>query len=81
MTQADFAIKAGRPIFAVVPHKINNPLGLNCEGNIQLVNNNLASPLRTSEDYDDLMAVIADSINRIAEYSKIYLNNINASLL
>ncbi|EBA0551651.1 DNA-processing protein DprA, partial [Salmonella enterica] len=66
MTQADFAIKAGRPIFAVVPHKINNPLGLNCEGNIQLVNNNLASPLRTSEDYDDLMAVIADSINRIA---------------
>lgn len=81
MTQADFAIKAGRPIFAVVPHKINNPLGLNCEGNIQLVNNNLASPLRTSEDYDDLMAVIADSINRIAEYSKIYLNNINTSLL
>lgn len=81
MTQADFAIKAGRPIFAVVPHKINNPLELNCEGNVQLVKNNLAKPLRTSEDYDELISVILDSIRRISEYSKIYLNNINASLL
>ncbi|MCK7257408.1 DNA-protecting protein DprA [Enterobacter asburiae] len=81
MTQADFAIKAGRPIFAVVPHKINNPLALNCEGNVQLVNNNLARPLRTSEDYDELISVIMDSIRRISEYSKIYSNNINTALL
>lgn len=81
MTQADFAIKAGRPIFAVVPHKINNPLALNCEGNVQLVNNNLARPLRTSEDYDELISVIMDSIRRISEYSKIYSNNMNSALL
>lgn len=81
MTQADFAIKAARPIFAVVPHKENNPLGLNCEGNIQLVNDNLARPLRTSEDYDELIAVIFDSINRIAECSRIYSNNIQGTLL
>lgn len=81
MTQADFAIKAGRPIFAVVPHKINNPLALNCEGNVQLVNNNLARPLRTSEDYDELISVIMDSIRRISEYSKIYSNNLNSALL
>jgi DNA processing protein len=81
MTQADFAIKAARPIFAVVPHKENNPLHLNCAGNIQLVSENLAKPLRTSEDYDELITVIFDSINRISQYSKIYENNINGTLL
>lgn len=81
MTQADFAIKAARPIFAVIPHKENNPLNLNCDGNIQLVNNKLATPLRTSEDYDKLITVIFDSIARIYEYSKIYSNNINGTLL
>ncbi|MGX8140937.1 DNA-processing protein DprA [Serratia marcescens] len=81
MTQADFAIKAQRPIFAVIPHKENNPLHLNCEGNIQLVNNKLANPLRTSEDYDKLISIIFDSINRICEHSKIYMSNINGALL
>ena len=80
MTQADFAIKASRPIFAVVPHKENNPLGLNCEGNVQLVNNNLARPLRTSDDYDELISVIFDSIARITECSKIYMSNIKSEL-
>lgn len=76
MTQADFAIKAARPIFAVVPHKENNPLGLNCEGNLKLVESDLARPLRTSADYEELMIVIFDSINRIKSYSSIYSNNL-----
>ena len=80
MTQADFAIKAGRPIFAVVPHKQHNPLNLNCEGNLQLVAADLARPLKTSADYDELMIVIYDSIKRINEYSKMYLENISNSL-
>lgn len=81
MTQADFSNKAARPVFAVVPHKENNPLGLNCEGNLQLVNDNLATPLRTSDDYDNLISVIFASIKRISECSGIYLNNINSELL
>ncbi|HEC2066531.1 DNA-processing protein DprA [Klebsiella oxytoca] len=77
MTQADFAIKALRPIFAVVPHKPDNPLGLNCEGTQQLVDNEQAKPLRTSQDYDDLLAVISNSIDRIKINSDIYSTNVN----
>ncbi|MCQ8231109.1 DNA-processing protein DprA [Pectobacterium carotovorum] len=80
MTQADFAIKAARPIFAVVPHKENNPLGLNCEGNIELVSKGLARPLRTSNDYDELLSVILDSIKRIEKHSNLYTDNIKNSL-
>lgn len=80
MTQADFATKAARPIFAVVPHKDNNPLKLNCEGNIDLVERNLATPLRTSNDYDELVSVIETSIKRIKECSNIYVGNKEASL-
>jgi len=61
MTQADFAIKAKRPVFAVVPHIIDNPLNLNCEGTLSLVKNNMAAPLRTKNDYDELIEVINKS--------------------
>lgn len=61
MTQADFAIKAKRPVFAVVPHIIYNPLNLNCEGTLSLVKNNMATPLRTKNDYDGLIEVINKS--------------------
>lgn len=81
MTQADFAIKALRPIFAVVPHKPDNPLELNCEGTQQLVDNDLANPLRTSQDYDALISVIADSIQRIKVNTDIYKSNVSSFLI
>jgi len=61
MTQAEFAIKARRPVFAVVPHLFNNPLNLNCEGTLSLVENNMALPLKGKSDYDNLIATINDS--------------------
>lgn len=81
MTQADFALKALRPIFAVVPHKSDNPLKLNCEGTQQLVDNDLANPLRTSQDYDALISVIADSIQRIKVNTEIYKSNVSSFLI
>lgn len=81
MTQADFALKALRPIFAVVPHKVDNPLGLNCEGTQHLVDNELANPLRTSQDYDALMNVIAESIQRIKVNADIYKSNVSRFLI
>lgn len=81
MTQADFALKAARPIFAVVPHKDNNPLRLNCEGTKYLVEFELASPLRTSDDYDKLINVILDSTKKIKSYTEEYSLNIQTKLL
>lgn len=81
MTQADFALKAARPIFAVVPHKNNNPLGLNCEGTQQLVTDELARPLRTSDDYEQLIDVIFESIDKISINSRIYQNNVGGLLI
>lgn len=61
MTQAEFAVKAKRPVFAVVPHLLNNPLNLNCEGTVELVNSKMATPLKTKNDYDGLIEVINKS--------------------
>lgn len=61
MTQADFCLKANRPMFAVVPHKDGNPLGLNCEGTESLVKEGKAIPLKTKLDYDNLIAVTMKS--------------------
>lgn len=55
MTQADFCIQAKRPMYAVVPHLENNPLGLNCEGTQSLVNDGKAFALQTREDYINLI--------------------------
>ncbi|MBW5817089.1 DNA-protecting protein DprA [Yersinia kristensenii] len=65
MTQAEFALKASRPVFAVVPHKPNNPLNLNSEGTTYLVKEGLALPLRTKSDYENLITVINKSANNI----------------
>ena len=65
MTQADFALKAARPIFAVVPHKSDNPLNLNCEGTSFLVDEGMAIPLRTKVDYEALLEIIYSSAHKI----------------
>uniref|UniRef100_UPI003F65E47B DNA-processing protein DprA n=1 Tax=Dickeya oryzae TaxID=1240404 RepID=UPI003F65E47B len=65
MTQADFAIKAKRPVFAVVPHIYSNPLNLNCEGTVDLVNKKMARPLKTKNDYEELIYIINESKDEI----------------
>lgn len=61
MTQAEFCVQAHRPMYAVVPHKPNNPLNLNCEGTQHLVDTQQAYPLKTREDYDALIDVMVSS--------------------
>ncbi|MCR3986058.1 MULTISPECIES: DNA-processing protein DprA [Aeromonas] len=58
MTQAEFCIKEKRPLFAVVPHRVDNPLHLNCEGTQSLVDKGDATPLRTKDDYDGLVKTL-----------------------
>lgn len=81
MTQADFALKAKRPIFAVVPHQQNNPLNLNCAGNEQLVLQGKANPLRTKYDYCHLLDVIKSSRDYIRNESIYFGRGQNESLI
>ncbi|MCL1121202.1 DNA-protecting protein DprA [Shewanella seohaensis] len=74
MTQADFCFKANRPMFAVVPHKDGNPLGLNCEGTQSLVNEGKAIPLKTKDDYEQLIKVTLESRSFLQGYGKIGQN-------
>lgn len=61
MTQAEFCLKERRPLFAVVPHKEDNPLSLNCAGTKLLVEKGEALPLKTKADYDDLVRKLSAS--------------------
>ncbi|TWP75801.1 DNA processing protein DprA, partial [Escherichia coli] len=47
----------------------------------QLVDNELANPLRTSQDYDSLMNVISESISKIKINSDIYRSNMSHFLI
>lgn len=74
MTQAEFCLKANRPMFAVVPHRDGNPLGLNCEGTLSLVNEGKAIPLKTKDDYEHLIKVTLESKSFLQGYGKIGQN-------
>lgn len=76
MTQADFANKAKRPVFAVVPHLPGNPLNLNCEGTLDLVKNNMARPLKTKGDYEGVIMIINESRDLLLELKKPQKQNI-----
>jgi len=65
ITQARFCIAEGRPLFAVVPQAINNPLGLNSEGTIHMVDELDALPVRTKEDYPIILEKVTESRNRL----------------
>lgn len=65
MTQAEFCVQAKRPMYAVVPHRPDNPLQLNCEGTQHLVDTGQAHPLRTREDYDGLIEIMKKSKSKI----------------
>ncbi len=51
ITQAMFCIKQQRPLFVVLPHRENNPLGLVCSGTTMLMEEHDAIPIRTKGDY------------------------------
>lgn len=70
MTQAEFCNKNQRPLFAVVPHKPENPLGLECEGTLDLVQDKRAIPLRSKHDYDNLISVVVKSRNDLYSYQE-----------
>lgn len=75
MTQADFANKAKRPVFAVVPHQPNNPLNLNCEGTVDLVNRNMARPLKTKRDYESVIIIINESRDALLRLKRLEKQN------
>lgn len=56
MTQAEFCIKQKRPLFAVVPETLENPLGLFSEGTTHMVATMGGIPLRNKNDYTNMMA-------------------------
>jgi DNA processing protein len=51
LTQARFCVGQERPLFAVVPHAPENPLGLISEGTLHMVDDLGAIPIRTKSDY------------------------------
>lgn len=60
MTQARLCREQNRALFAVTPANPSNPLGLNCEGTISIVEdeNYGATPVRTKEDYPKLLEIL-----------------------
>lgn len=60
MTQAGYCIKQRRPLFAVVPSTKENPLGLLCEGTLEMVEKMGAVPLKGKKDYPSMVALLSD---------------------
>ncbi|MFM1647621.1 DNA-processing protein DprA [Aeromonas salmonicida] len=65
MTQADFCTKANRPLYAVVPNSPENSLALHCEGTQKLVNDGQAKPLRSKDDYAEMISRMKISKERL----------------
>lgn len=61
LTQARFCLAEDRPLFAVVPHSDSNPLGLNSEGTIHMVDDLGAFPIRTKSDYPFILEKLQKS--------------------
>lgn len=73
LTQARFCIAQERPLFAVVPHHPENPLNLNCEGTIHMVQELNATAIETKADYPKII----EKLN----IEKVRLTNSSESLL
>jgi DNA processing protein len=65
LSQARFCVGQNRPLFAVTPLTPDNPLGLNCEGTLHIVNELGAIALKSRDDYDKLLAVLENERNII----------------
>jgi len=58
ISQANFCIEIGRPLFAVMPENDRNELGLNCSGTSFLVREKGAYPIRTRADYGQMQTIL-----------------------
>ena len=65
LSQARFCVGQNRPLFAVVPMVKNNPLGLNCEGTLHMVDELGAISLRSKDDYGKLIDILSKERNII----------------
>ncbi|CAI8985606.1 DNA processing protein [Pseudomonas sp. IT-232MI5] len=60
LSQARFCVGQDRPLFAVVPNTVENPLRLNSEGTIHMVEDLGAIPVRTKNDYPKILSRLKD---------------------
>lgn len=67
ITQARFCVAENRPLFAVVPHSDSNPLGLNSEGTIHMVDELGAFPIRTKSDYPSILEKLQKSREKLMQ--------------
>jgi DNA processing protein len=65
LTQARFCVGQGRPLFAVVPHELRNPLGLISEGTRHMVDELGAIPIKTKLDYPMILEKLKTQKNII----------------
>ncbi|WP_286271955.1 DNA-processing protein DprA [Thalassotalea hakodatensis] len=59
LSQARFCVGQNRPLFAVTPQTLDNPLGLNCEGTLHMVSELGAIPLKSKSDYTKLLEMLS----------------------
>ena len=67
ISQANFCIEIGRPLFAVMPEDEENSLGLRSSGTEFLVRERGAIPIRSRSDYGELQEVLDKSKLRIRD--------------
>lgn len=60
MTQAAYCVQQNRPLFAVVPETKENNLRLLCEGTNTMVAKMGGIPLRTKNDYPQMVALLSE---------------------
>jgi DNA processing protein len=70
MTLAQYCLGQNRPLFAVVPNDSGNSLGLFCRGTTMLVRDEAANPIRSKEDYPNLLNVIMESREQLLAQSR-----------
>jgi DNA processing protein len=58
LSQARFCVGQNRPLFAVIPQTSSNTLRLNCEGTQHMVKELGAIPIRSKNDYPNLIEVL-----------------------
>ncbi|MEX1222316.1 MAG: DNA-processing protein DprA [Idiomarina sp.] len=68
LTQAKFCVEQNRPLFAVVPHQIHNPLSLNAEGTMHMVNDLNATAIATKSDYLEIIQKLSQTKKYLEGY-------------
>ncbi|WP_342625018.1 DNA-processing protein DprA [Pseudomonas alkylphenolica] len=67
ITQARFCVNENRPLFSVVPSSSDNPLGLNSEGTLHMVEELGAIPIKSKADYFLVQRLLEESKKNLVE--------------